>query len=79
MIEGCNTALQSNNTLLEAHFPGSELLKSNIPKLKAKRKFSNHQHKVLEDKYLNNLKFLNTHRVKEAFKNMNPYNSGGPD
>ena len=40
MIEGCNTALQSNNTLLEAHFPGSEPLKSNFPRHKAKRKFS---------------------------------------
>ena len=40
MIEGYNTALQFNNTLLEAHFPGSEPLKSNFPRHKAKRKFS---------------------------------------
>ena len=31
MMEGCNTGMQSSNTLLDTHFPGSIQLGNNLP------------------------------------------------
>ena len=83
MMEGCNTGLQTNNTLMDAHFPGSVPLdcnpKATLPEQMIKRDVSEHQNKTVNDKSLNDLNFLDPCRVKEAFKDMNSYNAGGPD
>ena len=46
---------------------------------RVKGEASKHRNKIVLDKNLNDLSFLDPVRVKEAFKDMNSYNSGGPD
>merc|ERR1712020_728371 len=80
-MEGCNTGLQTNNILIDSHFPGS------TPKnLNTKSDYSEQpeagtepQDKIVNDKDLNDLNFLDPNRVKEAFNDMRAHNAGGPD
>ena len=57
MMEGCNTGLQTNNTLMDAHFPGSVPWdcnpKATLPEQMIKRDVSEHQNKTVIDKSLN--------------------------
>ena len=59
MMEGCTTGLQTNNTLLDAHFPSSVRLNHGIDLERSE--FSEHLNKSVEDKCLTDLdsKFLN--------------------
>ena len=77
MMEGCNTAIDSNKLLMDTHFPGSE----DIPQPNNIDQISNSldDNNVVSNKDLNDLDFLDTPRVKEAFNSMNSYNAGGPD
>ena len=49
------------------------------PEQVAQGEVQNHQYDTVLDRYLDDLSFLSPDWVKEAFKNMNPYNAGGPD
>ena len=77
MIESCHTGLQSNNALLDSHFPGStNVAQEPTPPFEETRE---ENIKLYIDFKTNYLSFLNPNRVKEAFKNMKALNSGGPD
>ena len=56
-----------------------ESQQATCPEQAAKKKVANHQYNIVLDKYLDDLSFLSPDRVKEAFDDMNSYNSGGPD
>ena len=91
MMEGCDTALDSNKVLMDTHFPGSVPVED--PPLSAanqadpdtadtetdNRNASSNDCIKISNKDLNDLNFLDTPRVKEAFKDMKALNSGGPD
>ena len=83
MMEGCNTGLQTNNTLMDSHFPGSTQKNFNPQstcqeQLEARNGSETHN-KVVNDNCLNDLNFLDPNRVREAFNDMKAHNSGGPD
>ena len=81
MMEGCNTGLQTNNTLMDSHFPGSTPRGLN-PQSDCKEQpeaSSEPTDKIVNDKDLNDLNFLDPIRVKEAFNDMKAHNAGGPD
>ena len=89
MMEGCHTGLETNNTLLDSHFPGSQSIEHQLiddlepselklqdSSLSEKEKISNKD--LISNNFLD-LHFLDPLRVREAFKDMNAWNSGGPD
>ena len=103
MMEGCNTGLETNNLLMDSHFPGSTPMVDNLhstpsqveladanpeldndalqapcPEQAAEGVASRHQQHFVLDKHLNGMNFLDPQKVKEAFKNMKSFNSGGP-
>ena len=103
MMEGCNTGLETNNLLMDSHFPGSTSMGDNLhstssqvklvdanpetdndalqapcPEQEAEGDPSRYQQKFVLDKHLIGMEFLDPHNVKEAFKNMKAFNSGGP-
>ena len=57
----------------------TESLKATCPEQVAVGEVLKHQYNIVLDKYLDDLSFLTPQRVKEAFDDMNSYNSGGPD
>ena len=74
MMEGCKNDLQTNNTLMDSHFPGSTTYREKP------QDCSENQEKIVnDDKDLNDLNFLEPNRVKEAFNDMKAHNAGGPD
>ena len=89
MMEGCKTGLETNNTLLDSHFPGSQPIDHQLiddlePSELQSQDLSLSEEERISTKDLcsNNfldLHFLDPHRVREAFKDMNAWNSGGPD
>ena len=81
MMEGCNTGLQTNNTLMDSHFPGStkSSLKPKPACLKKLQNSSKTKDEIVHNKDLNDLNFLDPNRVKEAFNDMRAHNAGGPD
>ena len=76
MMEGCTTGIQSNNILLDTHFPGStqydeESLHPIYPEQVIGGDTLNDRYNIFLDKYLDDLSFLDPLRVKEAFNDMN--------
>ena len=93
-MEGCNTGIETNNILMDAHFPGSTPLDDTLQSTASQADIdktpntclrqetedvSRHHYKLVLDKNLTNLSFLDPNRVKEAFNDMRSLNAGGPD
>ena len=69
MMEGCNSGLQTNNTLMNSHFPGSTQCTFNSQPTSHEQveAVSETTDKIVNDKGLKDLTFLDPNRVKEAF------------
>ena len=75
IMEGCNTAIESNEALMDTHFPGSTPW---VAPNQTEQEWGTPQRKI-KNIELTNHKFLETPRIKEAFNDMKALNAGGPD
>ena len=81
MMDGCNSSLQTNNTLMDSHSPGSTKWSLNTQPTSPEQveAASETPNEIVNDKDLKDLTFLDPNRVKETFNDMRAHNSGGPD